>query len=192
MVFCWRCCCRVAGSSVWLRSGRAGESRPQSQVPRSSFRLFKRHDGRRLRLSLVPLSLRLQLPRHGSHHACLNPRGPSRPLPHRASLTPAQPFVLSNITAWCNACGNTIDSGCDLVYLANVSAQAALDSHTHAVGPVRAGFIGAGVTLGVGVVALGVLVLLGMASFGSRSGRSGRRAQDGVHLTRTKSVAGSF
>lgn len=47
-------------------------------------------------------------------------------------------------------------------------------------------------TIAVGLVGMGVLVLLGMASFGSRVGRGGRRVQDGVGLTRTKSVASSF
>lgn len=81
-----------------------------------------------------------------------------------------EPYLLPNATSWCHACSNSVNSGCDIVALADnyklLSEQ--LESKSHFT-PVGAGFIGFAVTLVVGLLVLAAMRALGLASFGKRS-----------------------
>ena len=70
-----------------------------------------------------------------------------------------------NTTAeWCSVCANTQDRGCGALALAAAQAK------THQkISPVGAGFLGAGLTVAVLAMALGVLAFLGVLIFGRRS-----------------------
>ncbi|ORY50682.1 histidine phosphatase superfamily [Leucosporidium creatinivorum] len=81
-----------------------------------------------------------------------------------------EPYLLPNTTTWCHACNNTVNSGCDVVALAdNYQAQAEqLAAKSHFT-PIGAGFIGFAVTLVVGLLVLAAMRALGLASFGKRA-----------------------
>lgn len=73
----------------------------------------------------------------------------------------AQPAAINTTATWCSVCGNTKDRGCgDL-------ALAAAQARTHQrIGPVGAGFLGAGVTLALVSVVCAMLFLLGILRLG--------------------------
>lgn len=77
------------------------------------------------------------------------------PLLRLTSPSTLQPYLLPNTTTWCHACKNTVNSGCDVVALAdNFEAQAKqLAGQSHFT-PVGAGFIGFAVTLVLGLLVL--------------------------------------
>ncbi|KAG7447894.1 phosphoglycerate mutase-like protein [Guyanagaster necrorhizus] len=82
------------------------------------------------------------------------------------------PAAINATADWCTACGNTEDRGCGALALAASEASAAAQVHQR-IGPVGAGFLGAGLTLAVCLAMLGVLVFLGFLTVGK--GRSRKK-----------------
>lgn len=70
-------------------------------------------------------------------------------------MSSTQPHLLPNTTSWCHACNNTLDSGCEVVALADkyrlLSEELAAKSHFT---PIGAGFIGFALTLVAGLLIL--------------------------------------
>jgi hypothetical protein len=85
------------------------------------------------------------------------------------------PVAINTTADWCTVCSNTQDRGCDAI--AAAASQAAIADRVHQpIGPVGAGFLGAGLTLFVAICMLAMLFFLGKLSLGrgrSRSHRSG-------------------
>ncbi|KAL4070021.1 histidine phosphatase superfamily [Scleroderma yunnanense] len=86
------------------------------------------------------------------------------------SKTLSGPMV-NGTAQWCNVCGNTQNRGCAAITLA---AQQARSAALSPIGPVGAGFLGAGVTIVVFGLALGALAFLGFLTF-RRSPIKGRQ-----------------
>ena len=71
-----------------------------------------------------------------------------------------------NTTAtWCNVCQNSQDRGCGALTLAAQQGSSAALSPISLVG---AGFLGAGLTLAVAIMAFTTLAFLGLLSFGKK------------------------
>jgi len=84
------------------------------------------------------------------------------------------PVAVNTTLDWCNVCGQTTERGCPQLLAA---AAATNGSQTqYKINPVGAGFLGAGLTAAVMLMVLGVLLFLGVLSFG------------GVKWTRRRSV----
>jgi len=91
------------------------------------------------------------------------------------------PVSINTTADWCTVCSNTQDRGCGAIAAAATAAasQAAIADRVHQpIGPVGAGFLGAGLTLFVALCMLGMLFFLGVMSIGGkrRSGRSHSRS----------------
>jgi hypothetical protein len=81
------------------------------------------------------------------------------------------PVAINTTADWCTVCSNTQDRGCDAI--AAAASQAAVADRVHQpIGPVGAGFLGAGLTLFVALCMLAMLFLLGKLSFGKGRPRS--------------------
>ncbi|KAF8916970.1 histidine phosphatase superfamily [Mucidula mucida] len=78
-----------------------------------------------------------------------------------------QPAAINDTAEWCAICRNTEDRGCAALSLA--ASQASVHQ---VIGPVGAGFLGAGLTLFVALVMLGVLDFLGVLTVGKGRSRS--------------------
>ena len=102
-----------------------------------------------------------------------------------------QPYLLNNITSWCNACNQTSASGCDLVYAAQQSSLAlvqanatiaSLQSNHSNLSNVGAGFIGAAVTLALG---------LALVAYAYATGKGGTKRRGGAVLLKRQGSYGS-
>ncbi|KAI0073495.1 phosphoglycerate mutase-like protein [Panus rudis PR-1116 ss-1] len=96
-------------------------------------------------------------------------------------LNTFQPAAINGTLPWCHVCGQTKDRGCAALLSSSSSsnASAALGSSKgDKISPVGAGFLGAGLTAAVFLAALGVLLFLGVLSFGKRSKRSSQAQVD--------------
>lgn len=82
----------------------------------------------------------------------------------------SQPVAFSDLPTWCKVCNNQKDRGC--AALAAASSPATLAVSKHAIGPVAAGFVGAGLGIAVMLAMLSVLVFLGVLTFGRRKSRA--------------------
>ncbi|KAK4046977.1 hypothetical protein OIO90_006369 [Microbotryomycetes sp. JL221] len=99
-----------------------------------------------------------------------------------------EPHLLPNTTTWCHECQNTIDSGCDVVALADKyqTLTTELQSKSH-FSPVGAGFIGVAVTLVVGILVLGLMRMFGIVSFGRTNQK--RTRNNSYPLSKTDSIS---
>ncbi|KZT67111.1 phosphoglycerate mutase-like protein [Daedalea quercina L-15889] len=96
-------------------------------------------------------------------------RGTDVPLSTFASAF--APAAVNSTAEWCQICGTTAERGCAEALAA---ATAAAGSGGHArISRVGAGFLGAGLTAAVFLMALGVLVFLGVLTAGGRRWRKG-------------------
>lgn len=98
---------------------------------------------------------------------------------------------MNNITAWCNVCGNTVNTGCDLVATialekaqlvaanATIASYNSSGSSSSGVSTVGAGFIGAAVTIFVGALILGIGMGLGFVKIGKKDRSRGWNKRDG-------------
>ncbi|KAH9922608.1 histidine phosphatase superfamily [Fomitopsis serialis] len=76
------------------------------------------------------------------------------------------PAAVNNTLEWCQVCGTTDERGC-AVALAAAADTAGSGGHER-ISRVGAGFLGAGLTAAVFLMALGVLVFLGVLTLGGR------------------------
>ncbi|KAF9011496.1 phosphoglycerate mutase-like protein [Hymenopellis radicata] len=84
-----------------------------------------------------------------------------------------QPAAINTTAEWCTVCSNTQDRGCAALSQASAAARV-----HQVIGPVGAGFLGAGLTLFVALVMLGVLVFLGVLTVGKGRSRSKKFAEE--------------
>jgi len=86
------------------------------------------------------------------------------------------PLGINTTSEWCTHCGNTQDRGCAAISLAATSA-----GYHQPIRPLGAGFLGAGLAILVALAMLGVLLFLGVLSFGKgRRKRSDERSEKSV------------
>lgn len=91
-----------------------------------------------------------------------------------------EPAAINTTLEWCKICHQTTERGCAAVLnpsLANAVGESVAmpeSGHHDTISPVGAGFLGAGLTIAVMLVAFGVLVFLGVLSIG-RGRRSGKK-----------------
>ncbi|TRM61156.1 histidine phosphatase superfamily [Schizophyllum amplum] len=76
------------------------------------------------------------------------------------------PAAINSTADWCQACGNTKDRGCAALTKA---ANDAIAAHSDTISPVGAGFLGAGLTIVVMLAMFGVLLFMGVLTFGRRT-----------------------
>lgn len=91
-------------------------------------------------------------------------------------LSVMEPVAVNTTLEWCNVCAQKTARGCDALLGAGNSSSSsttAVSSHHNRISPVGAGFLGAGLTFAVYSMLLGVLVFIGLLSFGRRRHRSG-------------------
>ncbi|KAI0034616.1 histidine phosphatase superfamily [Vararia minispora EC-137] len=73
------------------------------------------------------------------------------------------PVSVNTTSQWCSVCDNGVSRGCGVLAAAKASGA------THdTISPVGAGFLGAGLTIAVFLIGLGVLALLGLLTCGPR------------------------
>ncbi|VDC04591.1 unnamed protein product [Peniophora sp. CBMAI 1063] len=77
------------------------------------------------------------------------------------------PTAVNTTAEWCTTCGNTVSRGCGALQLATQQGREQAAVH-QPISPVGAGFLGAGLTIFVFIVTLGVLAFLGLLTFGRR------------------------
>lgn len=92
-----------------------------------------------------------------------------------------EPYGIDTINKWCSSCANTQDRGCAALA---VASQTALDSHHQKIGPVGAGFLGAGLTLAVALLLLGALMFFGI--FGLAPSKLRRKQSPGSEMRDSK------
>lgn len=78
--------------------------------------------------------------------------------------------TVNDTATWCGVCQNAQDRGCAALAVATAKGAASVHLHQE-ISPLGAGFLGAGVTLAVVVMMVGVLFFLGMLSIGRARGR---------------------
>ncbi|KAI0671089.1 phosphoglycerate mutase-like protein [Trametes maxima] len=88
-----------------------------------------------------------------------------------------EPAAVNTTLQWCNVCGQTQARGCAALLS---GATVRVDKFGGDISPVGAGFLGAGLTIAVLGAALGVLLFLGLLTFGKgkrapSKGRFGKR-----------------
>ncbi|PCH40370.1 phosphoglycerate mutase-like protein [Wolfiporia cocos MD-104 SS10] len=93
-------------------------------------------------------------------------------VPLSTFLTAFEPAAINTTLQWCNVCGQTTERGCATALAAADYANGSGARHQK-ITPVGAGFLGAGLTAAVFLMALGVLLLLGVLTLGA--GRFRRR-----------------
>ncbi|TFK45114.1 histidine phosphatase superfamily [Crucibulum laeve] len=95
--------------------------------------------------------------------------GRSGDVPISVFINRLAPVAINSTSAWCKVCNNNKDRGCDEITAVYNYAGPGPWTQRQAIGPVGAGFLGAGTTL-VAVVATALLLsFLGLLSFGKRS-----------------------
>ncbi|KAI0258976.1 histidine phosphatase superfamily [Gloeopeniophorella convolvens] len=98
--------------------------------------------------------------------------GSSSDVPLATFINTLAPSGVNSTTQWCSVCANTQDRGCAALAAARGQGggpSARVAAHAHQpIGPVGAGFLGAGLALVVAGAALGVLALLGVLTLGRR------------------------
>ncbi|KAI0056307.1 phosphoglycerate mutase-like protein [Artomyces pyxidatus] len=87
--------------------------------------------------------------------------GSTGDVPLSTFINTLAPSAVNTTTEWCGVCGNNQDRGCGAL----AQASAAAKPHQR-ISPVGAGFLGAGLTLAVALMAFGVLAFLGVLTFG--------------------------
>ncbi|THH21569.1 hypothetical protein EW146_g42 [Bondarzewia mesenterica] len=93
--------------------------------------------------------------------------GANGDIPLATFMSAMAPTAVNTTAQWCVTCGNTQDRGCGALSLAAAQAK------THQkISPVGAGFLGAGLTIAVMLMAFGTLAFLGVLTFGKRSKRT--------------------
>ncbi|KAJ7175399.1 histidine phosphatase superfamily [Mycena filopes] len=106
----------------------------------------------------------------GQDFATYNYLNTTGDVPLSALLNHVNPVLINSTTAWCNVCKNTQDRGCGPIAAAAAQASAAAAkvdvAHHQPIGPVGAGFLGAGLTLAVLLAMFGVLAFLGILTIG--------------------------
>ena len=82
-----------------------------------------------------------------------------------------QPAGINTTLEWCNACGQTQARGCAALFAGNgTSSTGHAFSVSHdTISPVGAGFLGAGLTILVYAVGLGLLSYFGLLSLGRKA-----------------------
>ena len=90
-------------------------------------------------------------------------------------LSVMEPTAVNTTLQWCNACNNTVDRGCAAIFAGNGtgSSVSAAASHHDRISPVGAGFLGAGLTAAVFLMALAALFFSGFATVGRSRKTSG-------------------
>jgi len=91
----------------------------------------------------------------------LNPSDIDVPLSH--FINAMAPLGINSTSEWCARCKNAQDRGC-----AAISDAAASNIHHQPIGPVGAGFLGAGLTFAVTLAMLGSLLFLGVLTLRKR------------------------
>jgi len=86
-----------------------------------------------------------------------------------------QPPAISALKTWCTVCGNTKDRGC--ADFTMVTPQKHMP-----ISPVGAGFLGAGLTLAVAALLLGVLFFLGALSLGRSRSKKTTKDNDSADM----------
>ncbi|KAJ7695722.1 phosphoglycerate mutase-like protein [Mycena rosella] len=99
----------------------------------------------------------------GEEFVTYNFLGASDDVPLSTLVNHVNPALINSTAAWCTVCSNTQDRGCGALALA---ASKASGGHHQPIGPVGAGFLGAGLTLAVVLAMLAVLAFLGMLTVG--------------------------
>ncbi|KAJ7828088.1 histidine phosphatase superfamily [Mycena leptocephala] len=104
--------------------------------------------------------------------------GASDDVPLSTLVNHMNPALVNSTAAWCTVCNNTQDRGCGALALAASQASAAAVkaniAHHQPIGPVGAGFLGAGLTLAVVLAMFGVLAFLGMLTVGRGRSKKAR------------------
>lgn len=101
-------------------------------------------------------------------------------VPLSTFLTAFEPAAINTTLQWCGVCNQTTARGCgDL--LAPLNASTTASTHHDKISPVGAGFLGAGLTVAVFLMAFGVLFFLGFLSLGGKKKGhgKGRERSDG-------------
>lgn len=102
-------------------------------------------------------------------------------VPLSTFLTAFEPAAINTTLQWCGICNQTVLRGCSSL-LAPVPASIASVHHDR-ISPVGAGFLGAGLTAAVFLMAFAVLFFLGVLSFGGKKKRhAGREGSDGSEV----------
>ncbi|KAI0058242.1 phosphoglycerate mutase-like protein [Artomyces pyxidatus] len=101
--------------------------------------------------------------------------GSTGDVPLSTFINTLAPSAVNTTTEWCGVCGNSQDRGCGEL------AQASAEAKPHQrISPVGAGFLGAGLTLAVALMAFGVLAFLGVLSLGRpQRRRASKRTEKG-------------
>ncbi|KAL0578944.1 hypothetical protein V5O48_003035 [Marasmius crinis-equi] len=96
--------------------------------------------------------------------------GSSEDVPLQQLLDHLQPAAVNSTADWCKACGNTKDRGCGALAAAESQGRLSAAGSSHqTISPVGAGFLGAGLTIFVALVLLGILFFLGLVAFGKKA-----------------------
>lgn len=95
-----------------------------------------------------------------------------------------RPYAIEELSEWCDKCGETEERGCSLLAALNGTGGAGFADVTrvnghHAVSPVVAGVIGAGVALAVAAAGLTAWIFLGGFAKRSRAIHSSGGKNDG-------------
>ncbi len=104
-------------------------------------------------------------------------------VPLSTFLTAFEPAAINTTLQWCGVCNQTTARGCgDL--LAPLNASTTASTHHDKISPVGAGFLGAGLTVAVFLMAFGVLFFLGFLSLGGKKKGhgKGRERSDGSEV----------
>ncbi|TFY56646.1 hypothetical protein EVJ58_g7511 [Rhodofomes roseus] len=95
------------------------------------------------------------------------------------------PAAINSTLDWCQACGTTTERGCAVALAA--AAETASSGGHQKISKVGAGFLGAGLTAAVFLMALGVLAFLGVLTVGGRRWRRKRAASGSKEKIRSAS-----
>lgn len=83
-----------------------------------------------------------------------------------------EPAAVNTTLQWCHVCNQTSDRGCAALLSAAGNTTSTTSSHHDRISPVGAGFLGAGLTLAVMLMALAAAGFLGFLAFGRRGRRT--------------------
>lgn len=95
-------------------------------------------------------------------------------VPLSVFLKAFEPAAVNTTLQWCNVCNQTVDRGCAALlspqpFTGSGSSASNLAVHHDKISPVGAGFLGAGLTLAVMLMALGAAAFLGFLTLGRKS-----------------------
>ncbi|KAF8157825.1 histidine phosphatase superfamily [Crassisporium funariophilum] len=95
-------------------------------------------------------------------------------VPLSAFVKALKPAAFDDLPTWCKVCSNNQDRGCAALALQSTTVTGT----NQRIGPIGAGFLGAGVTLAVVLATIGVLSFFGLLAFGGRKAKATRLGSD--------------